>query len=145
MPTETEHAAYHALMSWTLTLGDSEFIHQHVVDAWGAQHATEESTPISVYFALLGLYLYLEKGITGRQVQRAHMQIAQPHGRGPGRKEWPRFPLPKQRGEITAGDILAAPENERGQAIESWCRSVWEAWKDSHAAIVACVRHDLGI
>ena len=145
MPSEKEQNAYHELMAWTLSLREGGFIHQEVVDAWAAQHATEESTPISVVFALIGLYLHLEKGFSGRQVQRAHMRLAQPHGRGPGRKEWPRFPLPRERGRITASDVIAIPENERTQAIDRWCRSVWEAWKGSRAAIAECVSRDLGI
>jgi Family of unknown function (DUF5946) len=142
---ETEQEAYHELLAWTLSLRENGFIHQEVVDAWAAQHATEASTPISVGFALIGLYLYLEKGFSGRQVQRAHMQLAQPHGRGPGRKQWPRFPLPVEPGRITVSNVLAAPATERTQAIECWCRAVWEAWKDSHAAIAEWVRQDLGL
>jgi hypothetical protein len=145
MPTETEQSAYHELTAWTLTLGDPEFIHQEVVDAWAAQHATESSTPISVFFGLIGLYLYLEKGFSGRDVQRAHMQLAQPDGRGPGRKEWPRFPLPSERGTITVSDVIAAPEAERRQAIDRWCRIVWEVWKDAHAAVAQTAMRDLGI
>ena len=145
MPTAAEQSAYHELMAWSLTLGDGEFIHQEVVDAWAAQHATETSTPINIVFALLGLYLYLEKGFCGRQVQRAHMQLAQPNGRGPGRKEWPRFPLPQARGAVTAIDVIAAPEAERVPAVHRWCQSVWDAWSDSHSAIAAWVHSDLGV
>jgi len=145
MASEKEQNAYHELTAWTLSLREGGFIHQHVVDAWAAQHATEKSKPISVAFALIGLYLHFERGFSGREVQRAHMQLAQPHGRGPGRKEWPRFPLPKERGRITVSGVIAAPENERAQAIDRWCRSVWEAWKDSHAAIAEFASRDLGI
>jgi len=143
MASEEEQNAYQQLTSWSLSLRDEEFVHQHVVDAWAAQHATEDSKPISVAFALAGLYLHLERGFSGREVQRAHMQLAQPQGRGPGRKEWPRFPLPKERWRITVRDVIAAPENGRVQAIDRWCRSVWEAWKDSHAAIAEFVSRDL--
>ena len=145
MPTETEQTAYHELMAWSLTLRDTEFIHQHVVDAWAAQHANAKSTPISVAFSLIGLYLYLERGFSGRQVQRAHMQLAQPNGRGSGRKDWPRFALPQELAKITASDVLAATENQRKQAVERWCRSVWQLWRDSHPAIAAFARQDLGI
>ena len=105
-------------MAWTLRLPEGGFIDQEVVDAWAAQHATEESTPISVVFALIGLYLHLEKGFSGRQVQRAHMRLAQPHGRGPGRKEWPRFPLPRERGRITASDKSLWRELTRDRELE---------------------------
>jgi hypothetical protein len=143
VPSEEEQRAFNELTAWTLGLRDAGFIHQHVVDAWGAQHATEKSPPISVAFALIGLYLHLEKGFTGREVQNAHMRLAQPHGRGPGRKEWPRFRLPKERGRVTAIDAMAAPQTERRETVKRWCQSVWEAWKESHAAIAECVRRDL--
>jgi hypothetical protein len=144
MLSEREQNAYCELTAWTLNLRDRGFIHQQVVDAWAAQHATENSKPISVVFGLIGLYLHVEKGFSGREVQRVHMQLAQPNGRGPGRKEWPRFPFPKARGRITVSDVIAAPEEERARAIDCWCRSVWEAWKDSHVAIAECVSRDLG-
>lgn len=136
MPSAREERAYNELTAWTLSRRDGEFIHQHVVDAWAAQHADQTTRPIAIAFSLIGLYLHLEKGFTGRQVQRAHMQLTQPAGRGPGRKDWPLFPLPKDRGRMTACDVWAAPEPERAKAIDQWCRSVWEAWRESHAAIV---------
>jgi hypothetical protein len=52
--------AYHELCGYTLTHGDAAFIHQHVVDAFAAQHADAHSKPIGITFALAGLYLHLE-------------------------------------------------------------------------------------
>ncbi|HWC16243.1 MAG TPA: DUF5946 family protein [Terriglobales bacterium] len=123
------------LTAWTLSLRDQAFIHQHVVDAWAAQHADERSKPIAVAFALIGLYLHLEKGFTGREVQRVHMLLGQPHRRGPGRKHWPRFPLPTKLANLTAGDVLAAPEWERAAAIDRWCFSVWTVWSESQQQV----------
>ncbi len=131
------------LMSWTLTLRDREFIHQHVVDAWAAQHVDENTQPMSVVFALVGLYLHLEKGFTGHEVQRVHMKLAQPQGRGPGRKEWPRFSLPKDRGIVTIGDVMATVGSERAAAINRWCRSVWAAWRENHEEVRAWVARNL--
>ncbi len=121
--------------AWTLSRGDKAFVHQHVVDAWAAQHASEQSKPISVAFALIGLYLHLERGFTGRAVQRVHMVLSQPRGRGPGRKDWPQFLLPADRGNVTVGDVVGLPEAERVAAIDRWCSSVWAAWEDSHAQV----------
>ena len=143
MPTDTEQRALTELTAWTLSLRDAPFIHQHVVDAWAAQHADEHSKPIGIAFALIGLYLHLERGFSGREVQRAHMQLAQPHGRGKARKDWPRFPLPEDRGALTAAHVIAAPAAQRAQAIDAWCRSVWDAWKDSHAAVAVWAERDL--
>ncbi len=58
----TEHDAYNEMQAYTLAHGDPAFIHQHVVDAWSAQHANEHSKPIGVTFALVGLFLHVEKG-----------------------------------------------------------------------------------
>ena len=100
--------------AYTLTLGDREFIHQHVVDAWAVQHATPESKPIGTYFGLLGLYLHLERGLNGREVQRAHMDLAKT------KQAWPVFALPPERGAITAIDVMRTAEGtERAKALWS--------------------------
>ena len=135
MIAANEQENLNQLTAWTLSLGDPEFIHQHVVDAWAAQHADQKSKPIAVAFALIGLYLHLEKGYTGRQVQHVHMQLAQPRRRGPGRKDWPQFPLPRTRAKITCAEVMAAPDNERAASIESWCRSVWDSWRESQQQV----------
>src|SRR5258708_288507 len=67
---------YYSLAFYTLNLKDKAFLNQYIVDAYAAQHATKETKPIKITFALVGLYLMAEKGYTGRQVQQAHMQLA---------------------------------------------------------------------
>jgi hypothetical protein len=127
-----EIAASHELQCYTLGHGGPEFIHQHVVDAWMAQHADERTKPIGLAFALVGLYLHLEKGFSGRQVQLAHMAL------GRHRKGWPSFPLPATRGAMTATDVMAAPPGpERDRAIGAWCASVWQAYQPSRNAVAA--------
>lgn len=88
----TEQEAYDEVRYYSLSLGDPEFIHQHVVDAFTAQCADEHTKPIAITFALVGLYLHVEKGLTGRQVQRAHMELART------KRTWPAFTLPTDRG-----------------------------------------------
>jgi hypothetical protein len=130
-PPFDEQDAYDELQSYTLGHGDPKFIHQHVVDAWAAQHAAESSKTIGVAFALIGLYLHVEKGFSGRQVQRVHMALAR------RKRSWPAFPLPDTRGVIRATDVMnASPGPERDQAIDAWCASVWGAFKESHRAVV---------
>lgn len=130
--TPSELEAYHELTAYTLTHGNPTFIHQHVVDAFAAQRANEESKPISVAFALAGLYLYLEKRYTGREVQRAHMQMARQ------KREWPRFALPPDRGDVTAIEVVAVPEGAaRDAAIRGWCESVWHAHAVNRQAVIA--------
>ncbi len=66
---KTAQASYNELSYYTLALRDPAFIHQHIVDAFAAQTADEHTRPIKLTFALAGLYLHVEKGFTGRQVQ----------------------------------------------------------------------------
>jgi hypothetical protein len=130
--TGADRAAYDELASYTLTHGDPAFIHQHVVDAFAAQHATEDSKPIGVAFALIGLYLHLERGRSGREVQQAHMRL------GRKRRRWPAFDLPPTPGEITIHDVVAvAPGPERDRAIDGWCASVWDSWSGSRERVIA--------
>ena len=110
-------------------------MHQHVVDAWAAQYATADSKPIGVFFALMGLYLHLEHGFTGRAVQLAHMKLAQ-------RPEpWPVGPLPVKRGDTTAAHVLAVPPGpERDAAISRWAASVWAPYTPQRGAVDALLR-----
>lgn len=129
---------YNELACYTLSLGDKEFIHQHIVDAFGAQHADENTKPIGITFALAGLYLYLEKGYTGRQVQLAHVKMAR------RKRKWPSFNLPENRGDITVEDVLnTAPGKERKEMIRKWCISVWDSYRQSHLIIADVVNRTL--
>jgi hypothetical protein len=130
-----EEDAHNELSAYTLTRGDASFIHQHVVDAFAAQHATPRSKAIGVAFGLIGLYLHLERGYTGRAVQRAHMRL------GRLRRQWPRFDPPADRGALTVIDVMRSPPGPpRDGAIEAWCASVWEAWHASHDRVAAMLR-----
>lgn len=127
--------AFEELCAYTLTLHDPTFIHQHVVDAQAAQEADAQSKPIKVTFALVGLYLHLEQGLDGRAVQRAHMALARTG------RSWPTWPLPDERGAMTAADVLAHPPGtERHQAIDDWCRAVWAAYASCHEAVAVIAR-----
>lgn len=123
-------AAHDELSAYTLLRGDATFIHQHVVDAHTAQTAHAGTKPIAITFALAGLYLHVERGFTGRQVQRAHMQMART------KQTWPAFDLPAGRGALTPADVMRAPAGPaRDAAIEAWCRSVWAAFSSSRGTI----------
>jgi hypothetical protein len=126
----SELQAYEELQCDTLARGDRAFVHQHVVDAWAAQHADSNTKPIGLAFALVGLYLHVERGFSGRQVQRVHMVLSR---RG---RSWPSFPLPGERGAVTAVEVMAAPDGaDRDGAIDAWCASVWAAFGESHRAV----------
>ncbi len=135
----SEQDAYHELCAYTLAhaLEDPSFIHQQVVDAYAAQRAAGESKPIAVTFALVGLYLHVERGFSGRQVQLAHMRLARE------KRQWPTFLLPgaEARGSITALDVVAAaPGAARDRAIDAWCASVWQAFAEGRQKVVDIVR-----
>jgi len=131
----TPQEAFDELCAYTLQRGDAAFIHQHVVDAFAAQQADANTKPIKITFALVGLYLLIEKRWTGKQAQRAHMQMAR------RKHAWPTFALPRDRGAITPMDVLAAPAGaERDAAIHRWCREVWAAYSGSHEAVGALLR-----
>ena len=129
-PGESELEQYYMLTYYTLAHPDPSFVHQHVVDAFTAQTAGAETKPIAVAFALFGLYLFIERGTSGRDVQRVHMLLAR------RRHIWPSFRLPACRGTITVADVLAAPPGAlRDDLIRQWCVSVWEAWNESHEQV----------
>jgi hypothetical protein len=135
-PQET----YDELTLYTLTHGDQSFIHQNIVDAYAAQSADENTKPVKVAFALMGLFLYLEKNYTGKQVQVAHMRMAKE------KKVWPTFTLPRDRGKITVAEVLGAePGAIRDVLIHKWCDSVWEAWNQSHQSVRDWVTSELRI
>jgi hypothetical protein len=124
--------AYDELYVYTMEHGGAAFILQHVVDAFAAQTATSATKPIGLVFALVGLYLHVEKQFSGRQVQRVHMQLGQ------RKRQWPVIAIPRDRGNMSALDVMAVPAGaDRDLAIDGWCRSVWAAFRDSHETIIA--------
>lgn len=126
----SEIETYEQLQYYTLNHGGVEFIHQHIVDAWAAQNADEQTKPITLTFALVGLCLRVEKGFSGRQVQLAHMKLAQK------KQNWPLFLLPNKRGSVTSIQVLEASAGPvRDKAINTWCESVWNAFSESHQAV----------
>jgi hypothetical protein len=126
-------AAYEEV--YTYTMGRPGFILQHVVDAFAVQAANDASKPIGVVFGLVGLYLRVEKQFSGRQVQKAHMEL------GRRKRAWPTVYLPEDRGAMTVVDVLAASEGpERDMAIDNWCRSVWTAFYSNRQTIIALLK-----
>lgn len=121
---------YDELSAFTLSLADTEFTHQLIVDAYCAQHVGPNVKPISIAFSLIGLYLVFERGYTGRQVQLAHIALAKKS------KDWPRFTSPPMTGTMTVSDVLNGihGDNYRNR-IHDWAASVWKAWKNCHADV----------
>ena len=115
---------------YTLAHGDPKFIHQHLVDAYGAQHVRQSASTIGAAFALAGLYLAVDRGFTGRQVQKMHMRMARTS------KQWPRFDPPANVGLLTVADVLAvAPGPGRDEKLMEWYAGVWNAWSSAHGRV----------
>lgn len=123
---------YHELSFYTLAHPDNlYFIHQHMVDAKTAQTAGANTKPMAIVYALVGLYLMIEKNYTGRQVQQAHLQLSK------NKKNLPPISLPEKRSEITVEEVLKAPPGpERDATIRDWCVSVWQAYENAKNIII---------
>jgi hypothetical protein len=116
------------LSCYTMAKQDAGFIHQYAVDAYEAQHAGGKTRNITVVFGLIGLCLALEKSYSGKQVQRAHLQIARVQ------KDWPRLEPPARPAAVTVMDALKAPDGQEKDAmIRQWMTGVWESWADRQA------------
>lgn len=128
--------AYNELAYYTLSHQGPDFIHQNLVDAYTAQNANEKTKSIAITFALIGLYLHVEKHFTGKQVQLAHMQLANQQ------KSWPAFELPETRGNISVFDVLATqPGKLRDEMIRKWCICVWSAFEGSREKVIGLIEN----
>lgn len=127
----TEREAYDRLSSDYAIYGDPAFTLQHVVDAYAAQHADDGGKPITLFFALVGLYLRVEKGLTGKQVQHLHQLLAR------RKQDWSRIDIPQQREKsLTAIDVVGKPTgSERDVVVDRWCAEVWNLYQKSHKTV----------
>jgi hypothetical protein len=124
----------HKLSYYTLSLHDDYFIHQLAVDAYAAQHAGPSTKSISTAFALIGLHLVIKHNYTGKEVQKAHMRLAEMT------KEWPRFSLPKEKAELTVKHVVDSADEQKNEMIQQWVRVVWEIWKREHQNVEMLVQ-----
>ena len=134
---KTCRGLYNDLAFYTLPHPDHDlFIHQYIVDAYNAQHAQENGKTVALAAPLIGLYLFCEKGFTGKQIQLAHMQL------GNEMKKFPTFPLPAQKAAMTVANVLAAtPGAECDQAIKDWACAVWQTWKPQELIIKGWIKN----
>ena len=128
----SDQELFHELSFYTLSHASANFIHQHAVDVFTAQKANQETKLIAIYYALVGLYLYIEKGYTGKQVQNMHLKLSQ------GSKTFEPFDLPVEKGDITIVDVIQVePGLKRDAMIKSWCEDVWSAYKHERPRVAA--------
>lgn len=118
---------YHELSAYLLMNPDITFRTQHAVDAYGAQHSGKLVKDIRTAFSLIGLYLALECEYSGRQVQKAHMELGQRN------IQWPSFTLPSCTYSLSVVDVLAVEEGiNRHEMLIKWAEDVWNTWDHYH-------------
>jgi hypothetical protein len=123
-------STYGELTAYDVERARTDFRHQHAVDAYAAQHPGPPARPITLWFALVGLHLAVDRGRTGRQVQQAHVRLGRRH------RDWPVLPAPFRRATLTVGDVLhRAPGDERDAAILDWAADVWAGWEAQHPVV----------
>ncbi|RAP73513.1 DUF5946 family protein [Paenibacillus montanisoli] len=114
---------FNQLSYYTIAHGRPDFIHQLALDSYGAQHSGGVTRPITTAFSLIGLYLVVEHGFTGKQVQQAHMRLARK------KTEWPLLASPPTGAAVTVQDILQAEAGRtRDAMIRKWVHAVWDSW-----------------
>jgi len=112
--------------------------HQLFVDVYAAQHAGERTPAIGTAFALIGLHLAIEAGWDGLAVRDAHQDLARRY------REWPAFPGPERRGDLTVLDLaLASRPHEHVERLHAWGVDVWHSWAASHRAVAALIAERL--
>ncbi len=136
----SERELFNELSFYTLAHPDPVFLHQNAVDAFTAQLAGPDTKPIALVFALVGLYLHVEKQFTGKEVQRVHMHLAK------NRRTWTSPLLPEGRGAIRVSQVLEEPAGPACDAmIGQWCASVWSAFQASRGEIAQLLANELDI
>jgi len=108
--------------------------HQLTVDTYAAQHAGDAGPAIGLAFALVGLHLALEVGLSGTEVRDAHQSLASRF------RDWPRFAAPSALPTMTVFDVASARSpDEHAELILEWARTEWERWAPAHEAVAELV------
>ena len=117
------------LSSYTIGKQDINFIHQHAIDTYSAQHSGKDMKPITTAFSLIGLYYAVEKGFNGGQVQRVHTLLSRQ------KYNWKEFQPPdKSVYSLTVIDVLnEQPGESRDKMIRKWMMDVWKCWEHQHS------------
>lgn len=113
---------------------DPEYMkaHRMTVDAYAAQHPgrPERRTIQSIHVHLAGLYLTLEKQLSGSFVRKVIGQVAEAG-------DLPWLQPPASLGSITILDVFEATNpDEHETLVRQWARSVWKAWEAHHGAVI---------
>lgn len=115
--------------------------HRLTVDAYAVQHPgkREPRTVQSIGAHLTGLYLVLERGFDGPAATALKNDLLATE---------PSFPWlnpPGPGSALTVRDVLATKDDiQHCDAVETWARSVWDAWELHHDAVAGWVDAALG-
>ena len=109
------------------------------VDTYAAQHSGDQTSALSLAFALIRLFLALERGASGLDVRTAHQKLARRN------ITWPRLERPLSVGSLTVQALadVASPQAYADQ-VQSWAADVWDAWGARHDEVAELVRQHLG-
>lgn len=115
-------------------------LHQLTVDAYAAQHPLRtvggDVPAISVAYALVGLHLALDRGLSGVEVRAVHQRMGRPD------PSWPNLPAPERTGamtvfEVAAAGVMVGSVAGHAKAVRAWAATVWQAWAAQHATVAA--------
>ncbi len=104
-----------------------------VIDAYAVQHhgIAERRAIQSVNAHWVALYLQLEKGFTGEQVNVALQRVLK------FANEFVWLEPPTPNGTMTIADVLKAGNPEQqANAIENYARDIWNAWQGHRATVL---------
>ena len=98
--------------------------------------AEAKTKEIALVFALVGVFLAVERGVSGRGVQLEHMRLSK------NKTPFPKIILPEHRGDTSIHDVMDAPPGEkRDWMIKQWCNSVWNACAPNRESIIHDYEH----
>lgn len=110
-----------------------------VIDAYAVQHhgkperlrSVDRRAIQSVNAHLVALYLQLEKGYVGNQVNVALQRVLK------FANEFVWLEPPTPNGTLTIADVLkAVTPQEQANAIENYARDIWRAWQAHRATVL---------
>ena len=119
---------YGELSSYTIGKSDINFIHQHAIDTYAAQHSGNSMKNITTAFSLIGLYYAIKHGFNGRQVQRVHILLSHQ------KYKWEQLQSPdKSAYSLTVSDVMnESPGESRDKMLQKWMNDVWQCWGHQH-------------
>jgi hypothetical protein len=132
-------ALYGSILEWayaTTAAPDPE-VHQSLVDAYAAQHATnpDRRNRQSVALHLVSLCAAFEHSMPAEWRRRVIGQLAH--------REYPVLEPQVTSFDITIRDVVDAADHDRPRVVQQWARVTWDAWASHHAAVRSWLSDEL--